>query len=428
MVGVDGKVLIPIEYRSLTREGNLFHGLKTLEKITLEDGTVLPSATDSSQLAPVCYQHDYYNTQGKLVFSEKSVDFFSFRRNNNLAWFRMGKTITIRDQKGKIVATHQTDDSTKTFVGIGGNLLNFLVLNGNDVVIQSCNAASEVQYQCFQARIEDQRDFKLSYTYNNGQTACYKISEKLYATETVGNNQAYAINFAHIDQVQNFDAYFYDYENVDWNLPEGYYQQEKFLVGPQGDLPDNTVYNATYYIDRQGKKLTHPKHKLYQSEGLSFLKYEQSQHSLFLNEKGELIRFNNVLVTAKGRAARMFYPKGNVGFYEGWCTATKSCNKASKKSKICYYYIDKTGKTVLELPNNITAAGPFSEGLAPALDDKGQLGYINKQGAWVLKPIYKQPQEHPSQGFAFPSFKNGYIYMPNLGYINQEGKEFFAQE
>jgi hypothetical protein len=193
-------------------------------------------------------------------------------------------------------------------------------------------------------------------------------------------------------------------------------------------LPENTVYNATYYIDKQGKKLSHPKHKLYYSEGLGFLKYEQQQHSLFLTEQGELIRFNNVLVTAKGKAARMFYPKGNFGFYEGWCTATKSCNKGSKKSNICYYYIDKTGQTVLELPNTITAAGPFSEGLAPAIDNKGQLGYINKQGAWVLQPIYKHPKEHPSKGFAFPKLKNGYIYMPNLGYISQEGKEFYSRE
>lgn len=429
LIGVEGKVLIPLEYRSLTREGNLFHGLKTLEKTTLEDGTVLPPATEFSTNAPACYQHDYYDTQGKLVFSEKSVDFFSFRTSNDLAWFRMGKTITIRDQKGKVVATHQTDDPNKAFLGIGGDLLNFLVLDGNDLVIQSCTVAGAVQYQCFQTRLEDEDmpNFKMPYTYNHGQAACYQISEQLYATETVGMNEEYTVNFAHIDQIQHFDAYFHDYDNAGLRVPKGYYKQEKFLVGPLGELAEGTEYNATYYIDQQGKRLSHPKHKLYQSEGLSFLKYEKDQHSLFLTEKDELLKFNQVLVTANDRSARMLYPKGKFGFYEGWCTAIKRCNAEGEAPKACYYYIDKTGKTVLELPDTITAIGPFSEGLAPAVDDKGQLGYINKQGNWALKPIYQLPQRHHLRGFAFPSFKNGYIYLPGLGYINTEGKEFFTR-
>ncbi|MFK7796725.1 MAG: WG repeat-containing protein [Aureispira sp.] len=430
LIGVDGQVLIPVEYRSLTREGNLFHGLKTLEKTTLENGTLLPPATEFPTNAPACYQHDYYDMQGKLVFSEKSVDFFSFGTNNSLAWFRMGKTITIRDQKGKVVATHQTDAPNKAFLGIGGDLLNFLVLDGNDVVIQSCTAAGEVQYQCFQVRLEeeDKPNFKIPYTYNHGQAACYQISEQLYATETVGMNEEYTVNFAHIDQVQHFDAYFYDYDKAGLSVPKGYYKKEKFLVGPLGELAEGTEYNATYYIDRQGKKLSHPKHKLYQSEGFSFLKYEQDQHSLFLTEKGEVVKFHNVLVTAEDRSARILYPKGKFGFYEGWCTAMKRCNDADEQPAACYYYIDKTGKTVLELPHTITAIGPFSEGLAPAFSEEGKFGFINKQGAWVVQPIYSRAQGYKQRKFAFPSFKNGYIYLPELGYINKEGKEFFTRD
>jgi hypothetical protein len=51
-----------------------------------------------------------------------------------------------------------------------------------------------------------------------------------------------------------------------------------------------------------------------------------------------------------------------------------------------YGYIDTTGSLVI--PLNFNNARSFSEGLAPASNQKSFWGYIDRSGNWVIKPAY----------------------------------------
>jgi hypothetical protein len=75
------------------------------------------------------------------------------------------------------------------------------------------------------------------------------------------------------------------------------------------------------------------------------------------------------------------------GFSDGWCLITRT-NKDETES---HYYIDKTGKVVLNpIPNEV---GSFYKGVTwkkglAGTEDEYYYGLINKKGEWILKPTY----------------------------------------
>ena len=100
-------------------------------------------------------------------------------------------------------------------------------------------------------------------------------------------------------------------------------------------------------------------------------------------------------------------------------------------------------------------AGSFSNGLAPALDEKTRKwGYINKNGAWAIEPQFSKAKDFsdgvaavwkdfkwgyinvygefviPLQFRTAESFSNGYAYVGkenNFYFIDKEGKKAFSE-
>ena len=50
-----------------------------------------------------------------------------------------------------------------------------------------------------------------------------------------------------------------------------------------------------------------------------------------------------------------------------------------------FAYIDKTGRVVLDLPDDVEESHDFNEGLSRAYNRRGQWGYIDKTGRWVIE-------------------------------------------
>ena len=48
-------------------------------------------------------------------------------------------------------------------------------------------------------------------------------------------------------------------------------------------------------------------------------------------------------------------------------------------------YIDKTGRVVLQLPDDVEESHDFYEGLSRAYNCRGQWGYIDKTGSWAIE-------------------------------------------
>ena len=114
--------------------------------------------------------------------------------------------------------------------------------------------------------------------------------------------------------------------------------------------------------------------------------YKGEAVSGFLNKEGELEVYG-------------YYDKV-YNFHNGYAAAVKDGK---------FGFIDKTGDWVIS-PTYVMA-GSFSNGLAPALDEKSRKwGYINKEGAWVVKPQFSKAKDF-SDGLAavWKDFKWGYI-------------------
>jgi WG repeat protein len=80
-----------------------------------------------------------------------------------------------------------------------------------------------------------------------------------------------------------------------------------------------------------------------------------------------------------------------------------------------YVYIDKAGKEVITLGDNVENANPFSEGLA-AVEIKGYWGFVDKKGKIVIEPRFGG-QPSFSEGVAFVIIRDG----GGIGFIDKTG-------
>lgn len=114
--------------------------------------------------------------------------------------------------------------------------------------------------------------------------------------------------------------------------------------------------------------------------------YKGPTVSGFLNKSGELELYG-------------YYEKV-YNFHDGFAAVVKNGK---------YGFINHNGEWTIK--PTFLMCGSFSDGLAPALDDKTQKwGYINKKGAWAIQPQFSKAHEF-SEGLAavWKDFKWGYI-------------------
>jgi len=81
-----------------------------------------------------------------------------------------------------------------------------------------------------------------------------------------------------------------------------------------------------------------------------------------------------------------------------------------------YVYIDRTGKAVIELSENVENAHPFSEGLA-SIEIEGKWGFIDKTGKMVIEPKFGGQPDF-SEGLAFVILLDG---KGGIGFIDKTG-------
>ena len=96
----------------------------------------------------------------------------------------------------------------------------------------------------------------------------------------------------------------------------------------------------------------------------------------------------------------------------------------ASKSKVIF--IDKTGKTVIELADNVRKANGFSEGLAQIQVEKKEdfpfYGFIDRSGKIVIEPIYLGFAKDFSEGIALVEYKD------KIGFIDKTGKMIIKPE
>lgn len=400
-----GNYLIPPKYQKIYKEGDLYHAMTFLKEAkTLNGRVTLPIEKEDynpyTQFA--CVLNDYYNEKGELLFSEKATDFVSFKKYERYAWFRFGNRISIRDQSGNLVKQFLID--AFNFQGIYDNLLVYLKKEANSYV--------SIAYT-----IDGEEKWKKS-----DDLMQYKLSSHLYARVSEMPPEI-TISFLDTKNNKQYEGFFFE---DDFSIPEDYWQRSYFRVSPLGEEAENLPNAAMGVINRKGELIIGYNDKRLSPFVNGWMYVDtQDENCLFLNQDGDSLLLKGVSLPLYSGIYRSYYAFGQMGFYEDWCVGMNW----SSSSEPNFYYFDKEGNKVLELPTDITFAGHFSDGMALAIKNQ-KIGFINKKGIWVIEPIYpfSVVKEGAIGQVIFPEFKEGYAYLAGKGYINKNGQEFFSEK
>ncbi len=117
----------------------------------------------------------------------------------------------------------------------------------------------------------------------------------------------------------------------------------------------------------------------------------------------------------------------SLGFREGLCLIFKSrvtMNNLfeSELSNYTLVYVDRHGNEKIVCNKDVRAAGNFYDGLAPVINSKGLLGFINKNGQMVIPFKYTVKQKRGSTNL--PIFYKGFCKIDG-GFIDKTGYEYY---
>jgi Beta-lactamase/WG containing repeat len=197
------------------------------------------------------------------------------------------------------------------------------------------------------------------------------------------------------------------------------------------------------YIDRTGKYVAAPiyPHALGFSEGLAAVQLSDGQWG-YIDKAGSLVikpQFQSASSFSEGlscvmfdkkygfidRTGKMVIPPQFTGpgvFAEGLAPVRVGGKVLDPGFGMVigplggrYVYIDKAGKEVITLGDNVENTNPFSEGLA-AVEIKGYWGFIDKKGKIVIEPRFGG-QPSFSEGLACVIIRDG----GGIGFIDKTG-------
>jgi hypothetical protein len=221
------------------------------------------------------------------------------------------------------------------------------------------------------------------------------------------------------------------------------------------DLAKRYLNNYLYgFIDTTGKFKIMPQYVMAYpfNEGLAAVVDTITYKWSFINESNQKVIQTEWPALKRGSEITAFIGQSHgLVFYDGLCHYIDNENKiesrldtmytidSESRSVIAYRidtlpypiryftfaYINKKGRTIFTLPDTITYAGNFSNGLAPVVNSSEKLGFIDKKGKLKIDFKYFKPNNFDSsQRFSNNLFlveiDNG-LY----GYIGSDGFEYF---
>jgi hypothetical protein len=394
--------IIPAYYQNLLREGPVFHGLI--------DGVIDTSLPENYNS---CIFNQYFNPSGVLLFTVRSHEQQTFIGDDTLAWFRFGKQYSVYSRSGRLMNTFRVDEK-KRFAGICDNLLVFYSAK-----------LSGYQYEAFDinghlvfSMLLDDEFYKGVYRLDENQYGILAREGEYYFCDSLGIKRPYGV---YSDAIGFYDS------------DPAYFKQEYFTVADKETLLKGV-------INRKGDHLIDLKYKYVSGfvDGLCFCMNEKDE-SFFINTKGETVITADpgwAMPTIKHCSYGLQEP---VGFHDSLCLGVNfmlmhdsiegKWVEYTDPDSLAFFFIDHSGKIVLKVPYQVKFMAGFSEGLAPALNSDGGLGFIDKKGSWKIKPLYELSMAgaYPLPYLVIPEFKGGLAYIKSFkGYIDKDGREYFS--
>lgn len=389
-----GKVIFA-DAQNIIKEGNIYHGI-----------SLLYGDYGIDQPHDQFLINTYFSGQGKLLFTEKAHDVVSFTADDSLAFFRYGKTLTVRGKSGRIWKRARVTDEKK-----------LMGTSDNRLIYKSIRDA-KVWYSATDVRGKEV--FSLPLAFDRVEGLC-RISKELFGFFAKGG------------------VYFCDAKGVQkpWGLEELYGQQPGAFFRSQRFSVHHFRKKKYGVVDRQGNTLI-PFHYKFIGEFVNgyALFRDTLDHYGLMDSLG-----THILSHLGSDAVELSRDLGRpLTFYEGLCPVRQYCllkviGENGKESftinpdSMCFTYFDQKGKPAFSLPATFQLAGFFSDGLAPVLDTKGNFGFINKKGELVIPPEYEATLAggYPIAYLIVPEFIGGFAYIKSWkGYIDKSGKKYYT--
>jgi hypothetical protein len=387
----DGDFLIPSLFDFLYKENNVYHG------ITINSDTTLRKAYRAF------VTNQYYDLNGELLFSEAAHNQQTFSGRDTLAMFRRGTTVTIRTNSGRIVDEIEINKTTHS-VRVCDNLLVSVKIEDEKAKYEFHDINGELQF-------ESAITFALL-------GLAYKISDN-FIMIYVGNSAYVFMDSTGIRKPYSIKPVF-PYINSPYEIIDS----DHFVV-------TDRKTKKVGVVDRNGEYIIEPVYDFLERyvDGQAVYRDSVNRNFGLINYHGDTI------VDSIPGGRQTYYLNRAFGkpfnLYDGAfiCSASNFERTHDIGDSVAIFYVDISGKTLLQLPKKYKYAGHFSEGLAPVVDFEGKVGFVDKSGQVVIPLKYELllAGEWPNQYRAFPEFKNGYAYIKShKGYIDKTGKEYFS--
>lgn len=413
LINPKGEWLIEPFCDQILKESDVYHGMLFWVQDTLPD---LPEMYNSGIV------NYYVDEAGKYLFTEFAHDMGGFNQVDTLAWFRKGSNYRIRGKHGELLQEFKYD-ADKEFVGIYNNQLIFRRETSDDW---------NYEYTYTGYTIAGEQSF--SFTCAEDLEAIIELSPGFFICSSDQLNWG----FRNAEGEEYLYEYVFDEITYLYQGPDIYSMNYFPVVRPYG----HDFGREMGLIDRSGKEVIPIIYRYVDEpvDGVAFrLSHESNGLGQFSDTNGQMI-VNKFLHSDD--LLDIFRLLGKpVGFYDGLIPLSNYVDHVDTlengeleywvDDQVYYYYVNSALEQVVVLDTGYIFAGLFSEGLAPVVNTKGKLGFVNKTGKLVIDPLYSLSWagEYPVPVLVVPEFKGGFAYIKSFkGYIDRTGKAFFAGE
>lgn len=408
-IDYSGKVILGGPFTNMFRDKDLIHGIA--------------SASDTTRKPPLSESflaNYFYNVKTRHYFSIDAHNQGGYGKND-YAWFRFDRVYKIYDREGTIMHSFPQKE-TEHFVGIFDNQLVFVnePASGQDAQIISVHD------------IQGKELYHIKPEGNVYLKGFRKMNDTLFALVTDGelllvNDKGVLMPYGVYSGTVGFGAHYAYNEIVAADELLKVADPETRLMGIL--RKDGTLISPVtqkFQPDPQGKEFAF-------LDTLTFrIGFKNEQGAIVVPAILDAIYFMNSFgndfeiddrILYRNNLCRGAMPKDINGEYIHH--GDDEYTLGEKR----YSYFDRAGKIAFTLPDDIYWAGHFSDGLAPVLNNKRALGFIDTTGKLVIPCKYELAVAgaYPMPYVVIPEFKNGFAYLKAFkGYIDKNGKEYFS--
>jgi len=349
---------------------------------------------------------------GEFLFEERSHEHESFHYEE-LAWFRFGKTYHIRNKEGELVKTMEAD-TNQYFLGIANSNLLYQTMDYRKIEYSAYSISGELKFQ-----LPLNTSYKL-YQLGSNLIGLLATDGDYLFYDSLGIRKPYAQTSGYVGFHASDPAFLKQKEFIVKNETT----EKVGMIDSDGNIIIDFKFEYIGPLINGIRVCVKDEYKIdYYDSNFKFIVTDTHQGRYHLGGRNN----PGVLIQQKGFYEGVSVAWGPKRTIETAADVTEK--EVYHQNEYLIYLYDIGMKIIQEFEDHIIACGNFKNGLAPALTNNKQLGFINKKGEWVIQPNYELSVAgaYPMPYMVIPEFIGDFVYIKSFkGYLDKNGKEYFS--